>query len=68
MQKELVKISNLKGELDKSSIVRSPRLIVAWVDSSFEEEEKMALNRKKGLKELIAERNKGSSLKDTLRS
>ena len=68
MQKELVKISNLKGELDKSSIVRSLRLIVAWVDSSFEEEEEMALNRKKGLKELIAERNKGSSLKDTLRS
>ena len=68
MQKELVKILDLKGELDKSSIVRSPRLIVAWVDSSFEEEEEMALNRKKGLKELIAERNKGSSLKDTLRS
>ena len=68
MQKELVKISNLKGELDKSFIVRSPRLIVAWVDSSFEEEEEMALNRKKDLKELITERNKGSSLKDTLRS
>ena len=60
-QEEPVEISNSDGELDRSSIVRSPRLIVAWVDNSFDEEKEMALNRKKGLKELLAERNKGTS-------
>ena len=60
-QEEPVEISNSDGKLDRSSIVRSPRLIVAWVDNSFDEEKEMALNRKKGLKELLAERNKGTS-------
>ena len=60
-QEEPVEISNSDGELDRSSIVRSPRLIVAWVDSSSVEEEKMTLNMKKGLKELLVERNKGTS-------
>ena len=44
-QEEPVKISDLEGELDRSSIVHSPRLIVALVDSSFKEEEEMALTR-----------------------
>ena len=60
-QEEPVEISNSDGELDRSSIVRSPKLIVAWMDNSFDEEKEMALNRKKGLKELLAERNKGTS-------
>ena len=54
-----MEILDSKGELDKSSIVRSPKLIVAWVDSSFEEEEEMTLNARKGLKELFVGRNKG---------
>ena len=46
-QEEPVEISDSKGELDRSSIVRSPRLIVTQVDSSSEEEKEMALKRKK---------------------
>ena len=68
VQEKPVEILDSKGELDKSSIVRSPRLIVAWVDSSFEEEEEMTLNARKGLKELLVGRNKGSSSKDAPRS
>ena len=44
-QEEPVKISGLEGELDRSSIVHSPRLIVALVDNSSKEEEEMALTR-----------------------
>ena len=38
-----------------------PKFIVARVDNSSEEEEEMALNRKKGLCELLADRAKGST-------
>ena len=46
-----VEISNLEGALDRFSIVHSPKLIFARVDSSSEEEEEIALNLWKGLKE-----------------
>ena len=45
MQEEPVKISDLEGELERSSIVHSPRLIVSLVDSSSEKEEETALTR-----------------------
>lgn len=38
------------------------------VDDSSEEEEEMALNRWKGLRELLADRNKELAPKDTSRS
>ena len=38
------------------------------MDNSSEEEEKMALDRKKGLKKLLVDRAKGSVQKDTSRS
>ena len=57
-----------EGELDRSFVIRSPKLIVAWVDNSLEEEKEMALNKRKGLKELLVERNKGLASKDTLGS
>ena len=63
-----MEISNSEGELDKSSIVHSSKLIVARVDSSSKEKEKMALNPRKGLKELLTGRNKGSSSKDAPKS
>ena len=63
-----MEISDSKGELDRYSIVHSPKLIVARVDSSSEEEEEMALNQRKGLKELLVGKNKGSSSKDAPRS
>ena len=58
-QREHVEISNSEGALNRSFTVHFPKLIVARVDSSSEEEEKMALNLRKGLKELLAGMNKG---------
>ena len=52
---------------DPPSFVPS-KFIVAWMDNSSEEEEKMALDRKKGLKKLLVDRAKGSVQKDTSRS
>ena len=54
--------------LDRPSIVRSPKLIVARVDNNSEEEEEMALNPRKGLKELFVGRNKGLPFKDVPKS
>ena len=59
-----MELSNSEGELDRSSAAHSPRLIIAQVDSSSEEEEDMALNPRKGLKDILARRNKGSSSKE----
>ena len=56
-------ILDSEDELDRSSVVCSPRLVVACVDSSLEEEDEMSLdNRKKGLRELLKAR--GSVPKD----
>ena len=59
---------NSEAELDKFSAANSPKLVVAWVNTSSEEEEEMALNPMRGLKELVAERNKGSSSKEALQT
>ena len=57
----VVQVLDSEDEPDRFSSVRTPGLIIAHIDDSLEDEEKMALNRKKGLKELFAERNKGTS-------
>ena len=57
----VVQVSNSEDEPDRFSSVRTPGLVIAHIDDSLENEEKMALNKKKGLKELFAERNKGTS-------
>ena len=50
-------ILDSEDELDRSSVVCSPKLVVACVDSSLEEEDEMPLdNRKKGLRELLKAR------------
>lgn len=65
----MIQVLDSENELDKSSNVCTPRFIVAQVDnSSEEEEEEMALNRKKGLRELFADKTKESAPKDTLGS
>ena len=47
-------ILDLEDELDKSSVVCSPRLVVACIDSSLEEEDELPLdNRKKGLRDSL---------------
>ena len=57
----MVQVSNSKDKLDRFSGVHTLSLIIARIDDSSEDEEEMALNRKKGLKELLTERNKGTS-------
>ena len=63
-----MEISDLEDTLDRSSIVRSPKLIVTRVDNNSEEEEEMTLNPRKGLKELFAGRNKWLPFKDVPKS
>ena len=62
-QERPMNLLDFEGELDKSSATHSTKLIIAQVDNSFEEEEDMALNPRKGLKDILARRNKGSSSK-----
>ena len=58
-----------KDEPDKLSGVQAPILVVARLDSSSEaEEEEMALNQRKGLRDLLAGRNKGSISKEVPKS
>ena len=58
MQERPIELLDSEGELDKSSVAHSPKLIIARVDSSSEEEGDMALNPRKGLKDILARRNK----------
>ena len=58
-----MELSDSEAEFDRLSAAHSPRHVVAWVDTSSEEEEEMALNPRRGLKDLVAGR-KGSSSKD----
>jgi len=61
----IIKVSDSKGEPDRLSGVHTSGLVVACIDdSSKDEEEKMALNMKKGLKELLNDKAKGSGQKD----
>ena len=62
-----VEVSDSEVGLDRSSAADFSRLIVAWVDSN-EEEEHMALNQRRSLRDLLDDRNKGSSLKEATKS
>ena len=64
MPERPIELSDFETNLDKLSVAHSPRIIVAWVDTSSEEEEEMALNLRRGLKDLVAGRNKGLSSKE----
>ena len=57
----VVQVSDSENKPDRFSSVRTLGLVIAQIDDSLEDEEKMTVNRKKGLKELFAERNKGTS-------
>ena len=52
-----------KADFDRSFAAHPFRLVVARVNTSSEEEEEMALNLRRGLKDLVTGR-KGSSSKD----
>ena len=65
----MIQVSDSEDKPDRSSSVYALGLVVVRIDnSSEEEEEEMSLNKKKGLRELLADRAKGSTPKDTLRS
>ena len=63
---QVVHISDAEDEPDRHSGVHAPILVIAHPDSTFEEEEdEMALTRgNKGLRDLMARRNKGSTSKE----
>ena len=64
----VIQVLDSEDELDKFSSVRTFGLVVALIASDLEEEEEMPLERKKGLRELLAGKAKGSAPKDALGS
>ena len=52
-----------EAKLDRLFAAHSLILVITRVNNSSEEEEEMALNSRKDLKDLVAGRNKGSSSK-----
>ena len=63
-EEQVVKVPNFEDELNRVSSLHPSGLEVVHPDDSLEdEEEKMALNQRKGLRDLMAGRNKGSSFK-----
>ena len=64
-EEQVVKVPNFEDELNRVSGLHPSGLEVVHPDDSLEdEEEKMALNQRKGLRDLMAGRNKGSSFKE----
>lgn len=65
----MVQVSNFEDKLDRVSGVCPSGLVITRIDNnSKEEEEEMALNQRKGLKDLLVGRKKGSASKDALGS
>ena len=65
VQDKPVELSDSEANFDRFFVAHSPRLVVARINTSSTEEEEMALNLRRGLKDLVAGR-KGSSSKDAL--
>lgn len=64
MLEKPVELSDSEIEFDNLFSARQPELIVAWINSSSEEEEGMDLKKISSLRGLIANRNKGGTSKD----
>ena len=64
MPERPIELSDFEADLDKLSATHSPTLVVSWIEISSEEE-KMALNPRRSLRDLVAGR-KGSLSKDAL--
>ena len=65
----MIHVSNTEDEPDRFSSFHASRFVVVHIDAnSKEEEEAMALNRKKGLRELLTDKAKGQAPKDALGS
>ena len=63
-----MEIPDSECEFDRSSATCSLKLIIVKVDSSSKKEDLMALNLRKGLRDLMAGQNKGSSSKEAPKS
>ena len=64
---QVVQVPDSEDELDRVSGVHPSDLVIVCIDNSSEdEEEEMALNQRKGLKDLLERRKKGSTSKDAL--
>ena len=61
---QVIPILDAEDEFDRLSGFRTPVIVVACLDSSSKKKEDMALNLRRGLKDLVAGRNKGSSSKE----
>ena len=68
MPERPVELSDSEANLDRFSAAHSPGLIVARVDTSSKEEEGMNLKQRSNLKGLLANRNKGSTSKEVLKT
>ena len=55
-----MELSDSEANLDRFSMAQSPQLVVAQVDTSFEEEEEIAINPRRGLRDLVAGRKGGT--------
>ena len=64
MSNKPVELSNSETKSYMFSATHFLRLIIAQVDTSSEEEERMDLKQRKGLKGLLADRNKWSTSKE----
>ena len=65
----VIHVLDAEDKFNRFSGVHTSSLVVARVvDSSEEEEEEMALNSRKGLRDLMVGRNKGSSSKEVPKS
>ena len=65
----MIHVSNTEDEPDRFLSFHASRFVVVHIDAnSKEEEEAMALNRKKGLCELLTDKAKGQAPKDALGS
>ena len=56
-----MELSDFEANLDRFSAAQSPQLVVTQVDTSSEEEEEIAINPRRGLKDLVAGRKGASS-------
>ena len=54
MPKRPIELSDSEANFDRFSAAQSPKLVVARVDTSSEEEVDMALNPRRGLRDLVA--------------
>ena len=56
-----MELSDFEANLDRFSAAQSPQLVVARVDTSSQEEEEIAINPRRGLRDLVAGRKGGLS-------